>query len=231
MKIHRNISQGSVEWGMLRAGKVTASEMDRLVSPTGKIRTGEGPNTYLMQKVAEAWTGSPLPSAAFWDGDQGQFLEEIARPAFTLETGLEVEEVGFIESDDGRVGCSPDGFIVGLECGLEIKCPHLDKHIGYLLGGKVPDDYIMQVQAALYVTGYPMWKFFSYRRGLPPLMLTVEPQPAIQETIAEAVNAFALKMESALARLTELYGGVRPEPFKLTPKLQQEDEPYVDVIP
>jgi hypothetical protein len=34
--------------------------------------------------------------------------------------------------EDGRVGCSPDGFI-GDDGILEIKCPKPENHIGYLL--------------------------------------------------------------------------------------------------
>lgn len=229
MKIHRDIAQGSPEWNALRAGRVTASELDRLVSPLGKIRTGDGPKSYLMEKVAESWLHAPLPTAEFWDGDQGRFLEEYARPAFTLETGLEVEEVGFIVSDNGRLGCSPDGIIVGQDCGLEIKCPHIEKHCRYLLEGKVPDDYILQVQGSLYVTGFSHWKFFSFRRGLPPLILTVEPDPKIQEAIKVAVAEFTAQLDSALDRLTLLNGGARPAPVKL-PEREIEPE-FVSEMP
>jgi hypothetical protein len=229
MKIHRDIAQGSLEWDRLRAGKVTASELDRLVSPLGKVRTGDGPKSYLMEKVAESWLHAPLPTAEFWDGDQGRFLEEYARPAFTLETGLDVQEVGFIESEDERMGCSPDGLVSGCECGLEIKSPHLERHIRYLLDGKLPEAYMLQVQGSLYVTGYPMWKFFSFRRGLPPLILTVEPDPKIQEAIKVAVAEFTAQLDSALDRLTLLNGGVRPEPVKL-PERETEPE-FVSEMP
>jgi YqaJ-like recombinase protein len=227
VKIHRDIAQGSLEWGQLRAGKVTASEMHRLVTPLGKIRTGDGPTSFLMEKVAESWIGAPLPTAEFWDADQGRFLEEYARPAFTLETGLEVSEVGFIESDDGRVGCSPDG-LIGDDCGLEIKAPHLETHIKYLLEGVVPPDYVLQVQGSLYVTGFPKWKFFSFRRGLPPLILTVTPDPDIQAAIDSAVGAFCFRLTTALARLTQLNGGSRPQPIRLAPK---EDLVFISQIP
>ena len=211
MKIHNAMIQGSVEWNQVRAGKVTASELNRLVSPLGEIRIGDGPKTYLMEKVAECWTHGPLPTVNFWDGDQGNFLEEYARPAFTLETGLEVHQVGFIESDDGRMGCSPDG-LIGDDCGLEIKSPHLETHVRYLLDGKLPKDYVLQVQGSLFVTGFPTWKFFSFRRGLPPLILTVEPDPKIQDAIRQAVSEFNDKLNAALDKLTFLNGGVRPAP-------------------
>jgi hypothetical protein len=222
MKIHDAMIQGSLEWNLIRAGKVTASELDRLVSPLGKVRTGDGVKTYLMEKVAERWTHGPLPTTNFWDGDQGQFLEDFARPAFTLETGLDVRQVGFIESDDGRMGCSPDG-LIGDDCGLEIKCPHLETHVRYLLDGKLSEDYILQVQGSLYVTGFKTWKFFSFRRGLPPLILTVEPDPKIQDAIADAMEKFNKALDEALDKLTELNGGVRPEPP--APLVQDEPTP------
>jgi hypothetical protein len=212
MKIHRNIAQGSDAWLKLRVGKVTASEMTKLVSDTGKIRTGDGPSTFLNEKLAEILLGEPLPKSGFFQSDHGHWLEESARPAFTLETGLEVEEVGFIETDDGRCGASPDGIIVGKECGLEIKCPMLQTAIGYLLGGVIPDAYILQVQASLFVTGWPEWKFMSFRRGLPPLIITVEPDAKIQAAIAEAVEAFTERIDLALAKLKDLNGGVLPTP-------------------
>jgi hypothetical protein len=216
MKIHRNITQISDAWLRLRAGKVTASEMHRLVSSTGKVRTGDGPATFLNEKLAEIIMGEPLPQAQFWQGSQGLWIEEGARPAFTLETGIEVEEVGFIETDDGKCGCSPDGLLVGTpggqNCGLEIKCPTLPVAIGYLLAGEVPDDYVLQIHGSLFVTGYPQWKFFSYRRGLPPLIVTVEPDEKIQSAIGEAVAAFTDRLDAALGRLKELNGGVLPSP-------------------
>lgn len=228
MKFHDTLIQGSMEWNQVRAGKVTASELDRLVSPLGKVRTGDGPRTYLMEKVAECWAGSPLPNAQFWDGDQGQFLEEYARPAFTLETGLDVEQVGFIETDDGKMGCSPDG-LIGKDCGVEIKCPHLPTHVGYLLEGVLPPDYVLQVQGSLYITKFSSWKFFSFRRGMPPLVLTVEPDPVIQSSIHEAVKLFGAKLDDALGRLEKLNGGVRPEHPK--PFTEVREEKFVSFCP
>ena len=198
-----------MDWSILRAGKVTASELDALVSPLGKVRTGEGPKTYLHKKVAEARLGGPLPSLNVWDLEQGKILEEFARPAFTVETGLEVTQVGFITGDDDRVGCSPDG-LIGSDCGLEIKCPHIETHIGYLLAGVVPSDYMLQVQGSMFVTGFPRWMFFSYRRRLPPLVLTVEPDDKLQTAIGEALAEFFERFDEAMDKLVKLNGGVRP---------------------
>ena len=69
--------------------------------------------------------------------EQGQFLEEKAKPAFTIETGIQIENVAFITTDDGLFGCSPDAMIA-CESGVEIKCPRLETHVGYLLDGVLP---------------------------------------------------------------------------------------------
>jgi hypothetical protein len=208
LKIY-NVQQSSVDWQILRSGKVTASELDALVTPLGKIKTGDGPRTYLMQKLAEAWLGGPLPQLNIWDFDQGHILEEFARPAFALETGLEVSTVGFITTDDGRCGCSPDG-LIGTDCGVEIKCPHVAKHLGYVLDGVTPKEYIIQVQASLFVTGFPRWYFYSFCRRMPSLIVEVKPNPEIQEAIGEAVGGFLIKLDEAMDKLTQLNGGEKP---------------------
>lgn len=232
MKIHKDIQQGSLEWNLLRSGKVTASGADSLVTPLGKIKTGDGPKTYLMQVLAERWIGGPLPSAqGVWDLDQGQYLEEIARPAFALETNLEIEQVGCIVTDDGRASCSPDGVVRGQEIGLELKCPRLDKHLRYLLDGIVPPDYVLQLQFSLYVTGWKKWYFCSFRRNFPPLIIIVEPDEKIQAAIAEAMDTFYAQLDEAMAKMIRLNGGppnprhrgINPFPTPTPPAATVED--------
>lgn len=212
MKIHEDIIQGSADWGIIRSGKVTASEMDSLVSPLGAVRDGKGVKTYIMQKIAEAWIGGPLPAVqGVWDMEQGQILEKLARPAFTIETGLEVREVGFITGDNELVGCSPDGLIVGQEIGLEIKSPHVERHIQFLLDGVLPLEYVAQVQASMFVTGYREWYFCSFRRNFPLLVLKVARDETYQAAIAEAVAGFQTAFKAGLAKLVKINGGM-PSP-------------------
>lgn len=220
MKIHTDCDQHSLEWYQLRAGKITASEAHRLVTPLGKVRAGDGPKTFLLEKLAEKWTGMPLPNeASSFLMEQGQILEEYARPAFELETGLAVKQVAFIETDHGDCGCSPDGIIEGKDIGLEIKCPGIVNHLRYLLDGKLPEDYVLQVQFSLFVTGFSKWMFTSFRRGLAPLILTIEPDDKIQDAITDAVIAFNEQLDSAWDKLCKLNGGPPPprKEYVLTP--------------
>lgn len=209
MIIH-DVKQGSEEWMRARSAIPTASEFDNLVSPTGKIREGDMPKSYLARKVAEAWRGGPLPSAGFFDAEQGQILEQEAIPFLTLEYGWEISRPGFITTDDGKIGCSPDGMIESQKCGIEVKCPRADTHVGYLLNGGIPKDYIAQVQGSMLVTGLTMWKFVSYQRDFPILTLTIEKDVKYQGALYDALRTFLLDFESAMARLKELNGDQPP---------------------
>ena len=225
MKIITDVEQGSLEWSMLRAGKVTASGMENLITPLGKPKEGDAVKTYMMELLAENWIGGPLPSVqGVWDLDQGHFLEEYARPAFTLETGLETRTVSFIEGDDARTGASPDGLLVGKEIGLELKCPHVEKHIRYLLDGGVPKQYMPQVQFSMYVSGYSQWYFASFRHKFPMLTVLVERDEKWQNAIALALNDFFEAYDDAWSRLVEI-NGAPPPPRQ---KLMRYDEPKAD---
>jgi hypothetical protein len=220
--------QSSVDWMIARAGVVTASEMDALVSPLWKIRTGDGVQTYLAQKLAEQWIGGPLPSVqGVFDMDNGKILEEEAKPFYTLTTGDEIQSVGFITSDDGKIGASPDG-LIGDTSGIEIKCPKMETHIGYLLAGELPKHYAAQVHFSMFVTGRKTWKFMSYRRNFPPLILTVERDDKIMATIAEALELFFENLDAAMAKLVKLNGGLPNQKHRGIKPLPTKDDGRVD---
>lgn len=209
--------QQTVEWMQARAGIPTASEFDNLVSPTGEVREGRMPQTYMHQKLAEWWCGGPIASLNVFDMEQGKVLEEEAIPWYELEYGEPIQRVGLITTDDSLVGCSPDG-LLGDNSGIEIKCPAIHTHIGYLMAGVLPPEYRHQVQGCLYVTGRESWKFVSYRRRLPALVLTVKPEEKYQMAIAEALERFIAAFDKAKDKLIAINGGPPKRPAKPTPK-------------
>ncbi len=225
MKIHTGFEQGSVEWMLARSGIPTASEFDNLLTPKFEVRKGQMVESYVAKKVAEKWMGGPLVEFNTFDMDQGKILENEAIPWYELQFDEKIDRVAFITSDNGRVGCSPDG-LLGDNCGIEIKCPQVHTHVGYLLAGDVPKDYLAQVHGGMFVSGRPMWKFLSYRRHFPPLMLTVERDEKIQETIAEALALFLAKFDSAYARLVEINGGPPKRRVERAPATFQDPDDY-----
>lgn len=217
--------QNSLEWLVARAGIVTASEFDQILSPDLKVRTGEMPKTYMAVKMAEKWLGGPLPSFNALDMEFGKILEEEALPFYSLEYGEEIRRVGLLLTDDGKVGASPDG-LLGEDGGIEIKCPRAETHVKYLLAGIVPKDYLLQVQGAMYVTGRKWWKFMSYHRRFPPFLLKVERDEKIQMALETALADFLAKFDAGMKRLIEINGGppIRRPLEQLKPLPQQEYE-------
>ena len=200
------VQQNSLEWLQARAGIPTASEFDQLVTPLFEVRKGEMPKTYLARKTAEWWLHDCLPGYQTIDMEFGKVLEEEARPWYSAEFGVDIQTVGLCTTDDGRIGCSPDG-LIGDDCGIEIKCPSPHTHVKYLLNGVLPPEYAAQVHGAMLVTGRRKWVFLSYCRRYPALVLTVEYDQAIQYPLWRALEAFLKSFDEAKARLTEINGG------------------------
>ena len=199
MKIH-DVEQQSREWMQLHIGIPTASGLDNLLTPEFELRKGETPKTYVYRKLAEAWRGKPaidLGGSSF-AMEQGLILESEAIPFWELTTGRKITRVGFITTDDGRFGCSPDGLLVTDvhirsnpdECGIEIKCPAPHTHVKYLSEGVIPKEYRAQVYGSMFATGFKKWVFMSYCRGFPPLILEAHYDPQAHVAIANAITAF-----------------------------------------
>ena len=206
MKIH-DVQQGTPEWLELRLGVPTASELDQLIAPsTLQIRKGEMPASYIARKLAERWLGRSVETASSWAMEQGSILESEARPLLSIRLGVEIRTVGFVTTDDGLFGASPDGLLDD-GSGVEIKCPLPATHFRYLMSGEVPPDYALQCQGGMYATGAKRWTFMSYCRGAPPLIVEVARDERAQEAIEVAVQWFAEQSATAYARILELNGG------------------------
>jgi len=201
------VVQGTPEWYAARAGRPTASEFHNLLSPTGEARKGDKVEIYLAKKLAELWIGGPLPST-YGGGalEQGSLRQNEGLAWYAYDRDAAIREVGFVLSDDGRIGCSPDGLFAD-GTGIEAKCPALHTHVGYLLDGGLPAEYLAQVQGSLLVTGAPRWVFLSYCRNFPPLVLTVARDEKVIETLRGALGAFLARLDKGFARLVHLNGG------------------------
>src|SRR5690606_12535880 len=131
--------------------------------------------------------------------------------AYELEAGVEVQTVGLIITDDGLFGGSPDG-LVGADGGVEIKCPGIHTHIGYLLDpATLEAAYRGQVQALLWLTGREWWDLWAYHPELPPVRVRVLPDAAWRAAWEPALASFLDALTAARDRLREYRRG-EPEP-------------------
>jgi len=204
MIVH-NCFQNSDEWFDLRASVPTASEWDNLVKADWSPRTGDMPRTYLHRKIAEAWSG-PQIAISSKQMEQGSMREDEALPWFEMKYDVDIRRVGFVTTDDGRLGCSPDG-LIGETYGLEVKCPDAHTHIGYLMANTVPPCYLPQIHGSMLVTGLTHWKFVSYRTKFPTLVCVVERDEAIQAKLREVLDAFLAQMDAGIRKITDMANG------------------------
>src|SRR5260221_147329 len=139
MKVYPDIIQGSDEWLQFRIGKPSASRASDIIT-AAKGDYSKSARKYICSLIADCFSPEEdVPKFETLAMTRGKDLEPVSRDAFRAETGLSVVEVGFVMSDDGICGCSPDGLIPdgagGWLAGLEIKCPLKEVHAEYVFEG------------------------------------------------------------------------------------------------
>ncbi len=193
MKIH-DMLQRTPEWDDVRKGKITASVAAKMITPTGKPSTQAKPfiGTLLAEEMG-LQEPEQVPQTEWVE--RGIDLESEALGWFQVETGQKVMQCGFIESDDGLSGFSPDGFIKEKIGGidsivpLELKVPKPSTHIGYLIEGCLPKLYLAQCHFAMVVAGAPYMYFMSYNPGLAPVLIKVQ-RDDFTDKVGVALNLF-----------------------------------------
>lgn len=186
MQVH-DVQQGTDEWFEARRGLITASDMHRLVTPTGKVRTGETPDAYAAELAAQRVAGFVELRSIGANGERGLRDELLARELYRERwaDGLELREVGGCQI--GPVWYSPDA-LVG-ECGLlEVKSRIPRLHLQTVAGGTVPAEHIVQCQVGLWVTRREWLDYVSYCGGMHAVVFRVYPDAEMHRAIAQAVD-------------------------------------------
>lgn len=192
-----NVQQGSPEWLRARLGIPTASQVDRLLTPA-KLKISSQATLYRNQLLAEWLCGYPID----WGGqsafmERGTDMEPEARAFYELQRDVEAQTVGFVLRDDGLFGGSPDS-LVGKDGGLEIKCPALHTHVGYLLDpAALEAEYRGQVQAYLYLTGRAWWDLIAYNPELPAVVRRIERDEAYIAALDAVLEVFLAELAQA----------------------------------
>jgi hypothetical protein len=127
--------------------------------------------------------------------DWGVENEPNAKHAYTLETGREIQEVGFIVPDEtDSYGGSPDG-LVGDDGLIEIKCPAPETLISYHAAGTLPLQYKPQVQGLLLISGREWCDFFVWHPELSSFLIRIEPDLEYHAKIAECLLELLKEIE------------------------------------
>lgn len=158
-----SIEQGTPQWFDLKRGKISATHMaDILMKPDNA-----GYRNYLAKLLLERVTGATEETYCSYDMQRGIELEESARACYSFETYNIVEQVAWVDHPTIKMaGCSPDG-LIGLDGGVEFKCPKAATHLNYIMTGKIDRDYMLQMQWQMACANRKWIDFASYHPAFP----------------------------------------------------------------
>lgn len=201
IKYYHDIEQGTDEWHESRLGIVTASEVNNLVTPTGKQASGAKVTAYAAEIASQRVNRRIEDNFQSFAMMKGSFHEEYARESYN-DNYEPVDECGFITRDFGAfiVGCSPDG-LVDDKGGIEIKSREPKFQVATIVSDEVPKEYINQCQTFLIVSGRQWVDFVQYSTGMPLFVKRVYSDDVRQEAICDALHDF----ENLVQKMEAIY--------------------------
>lgn len=162
------IEQGTLEWRMLRLGKISGSRISDVMAKGRDGKPSVTRENYMYELATERLTNIPTESYTSPAMSWGTENEDMARTSYEVHKGVFVSELPWIAHPFvANAGCSPDGLVddsVGL---VEIKCPNTKTHIEYILKGEPPKAYLNQMMWQMACTGRSYVDFVSYDPRLP----------------------------------------------------------------
>lgn len=205
------LDQGTDEWLRERAGKVTASRISDVMSKGRGNAPSATRANYMAQLVAERLTGEPTETFTSAAMQHGTDTEPQARAQYTMRTGLDVDQVGFVSHPSiSMSGASPDGLVEsdGL---IEIKCPNTATHIQTLRGKEIDRKYILQMQWQMICTERKWCDWVSFDPRMPDdlsfhcrrVPLDADLAKEITEAVAEFLSDLD-EMETELRAMQEV---------------------------
>lgn len=202
----QNRQQGTEAWHQDRLGRATASKFTDVLAKGPKGGESLGRLKYKRTLALERITGTREEGFANYDTRKGQEQEPFARIAYIAQTGNNVIESDFIPHKTMMAGASPDG-LIGDDGIFEAKRQLREIHIDVLLTGKIPNEYMPQVQGNLWNAGRQWCDFVSYNETLPePLDLVIVRVERDEEYIANleiAVTQFLIEVDDMVKQINK----------------------------
>ncbi len=209
MIVHQCV-QGSEKWALLRSGIPTSSDFDKIVTPGGAA--SKSASAYANKLLVEVMLGRPLVGTTMPWMQRGKDMEAEAVKYYEFQRNVETVPVGFITTDDGRIGASPDR-LVATDGLLEVKCPtdevqskYLAAHIDALLGEEkgVAETYKVQCQGQLWVAERDWTDVLAYYPGLPEALTRIGRDEKFIATMRTLLYDFVALFDSRLEKLKAL---------------------------
>lgn len=199
LTIHETLEQGSEEWHQARCGLITCSELDRIMTPsTLKVSNNDKTRQHVYELAAQRINQYVEPSYVGDNMLRGWADEIKARDKYSELRAPVVEVGGMVRQfETFKLWCSPDG-LVGDVGGIESKSRIQKYQLQTISSNELPQEYLLQVQGALLVSGREWWDFISWSGGMPMWIIRVEPDPKVHQAIIDACVAFEEKVQEVM---------------------------------
>lgn len=225
---HRDLIQGSDEWHQARCGLLTASEIKLILTPTLKIAANAKERAHLWELAAQRISQYVEPQYISDSMLRGHDDEILARELYA-KNFAPVEEVGFVTNDKWgfKLGCSPDGMVGDdgmIECKSRCQKYQIQTICEHYESGGIPEEYELQVQAAMLVTGRKWCDLVSYSGGLPMATMRVLPKPDVQAAIIDAAAKYEARINEAIA---DYHAALETDPTLIPTERRIEQEMFV----
>jgi len=202
--------QRTEEWERWR-NRPTASQFYKFITPARGDYSKQA-TAYAAQVVAMRLGVYTEPPPSFWM-EWGTEMEPNAKHAYAVQTGREIQDVGFILPDNtDAYGGSPDG-LVGDDGLIEIKCPAPETLISYHAAGELPAQYRPQIQGLLLISGRAWCDFYVFHPELTPFLLRVEPDEKYQAKIADGLYKLLEEIERIESKVCKIRHKLAVEPM------------------
>lgn len=201
---HTNVIQGSDEWLEIRRGRLTASEMKLIITPTLKYADNDKVRAHVYEIAAQRITGYLEPHYISDDMLRGH-EDEVEAKIVYAEKIAPVHDVGFITNDKFgfTIGYSPDS-LCGKDGCLECKSRRgkyqLQTLVENVANDTIPSEYMIQVQTGLLVSELKWCDFITYCGGMEMAVVRVFPDETIQSAIVAAATHFEAKVQEKIAQ-------------------------------
>lgn len=220
LTIHKDLEQGTDAWHQARCGLITCSELNLILTPTLKPANNENTRKHIYELAAQRITQYVEPTYIGDNMLRGWEDEIKARDLYSNHYEP-VKEVGGMVRDFGgyRVWGSPDG-LVGDEGGIECKSRIQKYQIQAIASGDMPEEFALQVQGLLWISGREWWDFISYSGGLPMFVKRVLPDERYQQAIRDACESTEEKIQKVI---DDYHNGLRDMPVMIETERNERD--------
>lgn len=207
IKYHYDLIQHTDEWRQARVGLLTASEMEKIITPAKlQVANNAESRIHLSELLAQRVNNYVEPTWFGGDMERG-IIDEIDARALYRSKYAPVTECGFVTNDHWgfTIGYSPDGFIDPYDSEfystpgqIEVKSRNQKHQMETILNDSMPIDFMLQVQTGLLVTEREWCDFISYCSGMPMFTKRIYADPVVQQAIVTAATVFHQALEVRL---------------------------------